>query len=95
VLLLPTFYSHLPFTPAIHTFHRVKAIVLRNYPVGKGFMVSDTEAGGRGERRPPYTFIKTWSLSHESKSGMVRVKYDIRDTGRRLSDADVLFNPQV
>jgi hypothetical protein len=69
-----------------------EAIVLRNHPVGKGFVVVDESARGGG--RPPYLFIKTWKLTHESKTGMVRVKYDIRDTGRRLADGSVLYKPQ-
>ena len=77
-----------------------ESIVLRDRPYGKGFLinlVAQSETGpvlgGLLEPgRPPFMFVKAWKLSHEAGSGMVVVRYDMRDVGYLLErDAVVTF----
>ena len=82
----------------------IEAIVVRHYPVGKGFLVRLKEeakpppAEGRGEgaplTRPPYLFIKIWSEKHEANNtGFVNVRYDLRDTGFKIDPEKVIYHP--
>ena len=82
----------------------IEAIVVRHYPVGKGFLVRLKEeakpppAEGGGEAapltRPPYLFIKIWSEKHEANNtGFVNVRYDLRDTGFKIDPEKVIYHP--
>ena len=76
-----------------------EAIVLRNYPIGKGFLVTLPPADDRyferdeHEGRPPFMFVKCWAMRYEKHTGVVRVKYDVRDTGFKVDPERVCFHP--
>ena len=61
-----------------------QAIVLRHYPIGKGFLVAIDHAADRyhdaeeDAGRPPFLFVKCWQMRYERHSGVVRIKYDVR-----------------
>ena len=76
-----------------------EAIVLRHYPIGKGFIVS---LKGMDDRyhdlkedagRPPYLFVKCWSCTYERLTGIARVKYDVRDIGWKVDHEHILYVP--
>ena len=76
----------------------VSAMVLRHWPIGKGFIVrlrDDDEDDGieEVEGRPPYLFVKAWGLKFEPRVGMVNVKYDLRDTGFKVDVHQVVHFP--
>ena len=77
-----------------------EAIVMRHYPIGKGFichLLKDDSDDGitEEEDRPPYLFVKIWKLRYEMRTGFVRVKYDMRDTGFKVLPRQVDYHPSV
>ena len=75
-----------------------EAIVLRNYPIGKGFLVRLPDEDKyydevEDEGRPPYMFVKCWKVSYARLTGAVHVQYDVRDTGWKLDRNDVSYHP--
>ena len=76
-----------------------ESIVLRHWPIGKGFIVKLPPNGGSGviavePGRPPYLFLKAWAISSDGRTGFVFVKYDVRDSGFKLERDDVVAYPE-
>lgn len=69
------------------------AIILRHWPVGKGFIIRVPKAmqSEYEEGRPPYLFIKVWSI--KNVDAFVDVTYDVRDVGEEVCRDDVIFFP--
>ena len=75
-----------------------ESIVLRHWPIGKGFIAHLPQSGGSGviavePGRPPYLFMKAWSIKLDGSSGFVFVKYDVRDSGFQIARDDVVMYP--
>ena len=76
-----------------------ESIVLRHWPIGKGFIARIPAGGGSGvvvveEGRPPYIFIKAWSIVGDGRTGFVYAKYDVRDSGFKLERDDIVTHPE-
>ena len=76
------------------------AIVLRHYPIGKGFLVKlphddrYVDEAGEDVGRPPFIFVKCWKMSYEKSYGSVKIEYDVRDTGWKVSRQEVNYFPE-
>ena len=57
-----------------------------------------TRRDGGGARhlrgRPPYLFVKCWSMDYGRLTGAVSIKYDVRDTGWKLTREHVSYAPE-
>ena len=69
--------------------------------IGKGFIVrlpdDDPlleEEADAFKGRPPFLFVKCWAMDYGRLTGAVSVKYDVRDTGWRLTREHVSFAPE-
>lgn len=72
------------------------AIVLRHWPVGKGFILRAPEAlmAEVEEGRPPYIFVKIWSIKNVDDGRLIEVQYDVRDVGTIIDRDNVIFFPE-
>ena len=71
------------------------AIVLRHWPIGKGFILRAPAAlmAEAEQGRPPYIFVKIWNIRKVDDGRLAEVQYDVRDIGALIDRDDVINFP--